>query len=285
MKTVSLNKTVGFRVDLATEVRYKIFRWKTGRHKIRVHGDVILSGYKKKVIKHATFRDLKIPWGATMKTVSFEQDGGFRGGFGDGRDEGTAVLHDHHLLTRIHSSLLVDWSAYFITSLFNPKLLCSSPKYYLQNQHHHCSHRFRIENTNNEKGVYYDALNVTLYYAPNPILSGYKKKAIKHATFQDPKIPWGAAMKTVSLNKTVGFRVDLATEVRYKIFRWKTGRHKIRVHGDVSVDKQGKKTHKKPIKLKSAAPNSSGHRTCFYGFMVFLFVLLGPEFVEISLLF
>ncbi|KAJ4976120.1 hypothetical protein NE237_001226 [Protea cynaroides] len=155
---------------------------------------------------------------------------------------------------------------------------------------------FRIENTNNEKGVYYDALNVTLYYAPNlssPVgkasisefYQGYKKKAIKHATFQDLKIPWGAAMKTVSLNKTVGFRVDLATEVRYKIFRWKTGRHKIRVHGDVSVDKQGKKTHKKPIKLKSAAPNSSGHRTCFYGFMVFLFVLLGPEFVEISLLF
>ncbi|KAJ4975537.1 hypothetical protein NE237_000643 [Protea cynaroides] len=223
MKTVSLNKTVGFRVDLATEVRYKIFRWKTGRHKIRVHGD----GYKKKAIKHATFRDLKIPWGAAMKTVSLNKTVGF------GVDLATEVLHDHHLLTRIHSSLLVDWSAYFLTSLLNPKLLCSSPKYYLQNQHHHRSHRFLIENTNNEKGVYYDALNVTLYYAPNlssrresfhfEFYRGYKKKAIKHATFRDLKIPWGAAMKTVSLNKTVGFGVDLATEVRYKIFRWKTG--------------------------------------------------------------
>ncbi|KAJ4976884.1 hypothetical protein NE237_001990 [Protea cynaroides] len=84
-----------------------------------------------------------------------------------GGDEVLQVLHDHHLLTRIHSSLLVDWSQVLPHQPSQSKTSRSSPKYYLQNQHHHLSHRFRIENTNNEKGVYYDALNVTLYYAPN----------------------------------------------------------------------------------------------------------------------
>ncbi|XP_042518345.1 protein NDR1-like [Macadamia integrifolia] len=128
---------------------------------------------------------------------------------------------------------------------------------------------FRIQNSNKFKGIYYDTLNNTLYYSPNltfPIgntsilgfYQGHKKKTTKEATLQKLKIPWGSAVKTVSSNGTVGFRVDLATTVRYKVVGRKTGRHQIRVHGDVIIDKQGKQTNKKSIKLKSAAPTGIG---------------------------
>ncbi|XP_043689436.1 protein NDR1-like [Telopea speciosissima] len=142
---------------------------------------------------------------------------------------------------------------------------------------------FIIDNSNKFKGIYYDDLNITLYYAPNlnsfPVgngsitgfYQGHKKKANKKTTLQEVKIPWAAAVKTVSSNGTVSFRVDLATKVRYKIVSRKTRRHKIKVQGDVSVDKQGKKTHKKSIKLKSAA--HGGGRHCFYRVMASLFVL------------
>ncbi|XP_043720728.1 protein NDR1-like [Telopea speciosissima] len=139
---------------------------------------------------------------------------------------------------------------------------------------------FIIDNSNKFKGIYYDDLNIALYYAPNlnsfPVgndsmpgfYQGHKKKATKKTTLQEAKIPRAAAVKTVSSNGTVSFRVDLGTKVRYKIVGRKTRRHKIKVQGDVSVDKQGKKTHKKSIKLKSAAHGGGGcNWHCFYRVM------------------
>ncbi|XP_042518581.1 protein NDR1-like [Macadamia integrifolia] len=147
---------------------------------------------------------------------------------------------------------------------------------------------FRIQNSNKYEGVYYDALNITLYYSPNlsfPVGNAsifgfyqrHKKKAVKEVTLHEVKIPWGAAARTVSSNGTVGFRVDLATAVRYKVFGWKTGRRQMKVHGDVSVDNLGKQTYKKQIKLRSAAPNRDSHRPRFWGVMALLFVLLSSD--------
>ncbi|KAJ4969258.1 hypothetical protein NE237_015959 [Protea cynaroides] len=109
------------------------------------------------------------------------------------------------LLTGIHRSLLVDWPAYFFISLLYQKLHCSSPKYYTSKTKTNTiittvDIDFRIEDTNKEKGVYYDDLNVMLnfifghslinlfsaplYYAPNlssPIgnssISGFYQKS------------------------------------------------------------------------------------------------------------
>ncbi|XP_043696808.1 protein NDR1-like [Telopea speciosissima] len=144
---------------------------------------------------------------------------------------------------------------------------------------------FKIENTNKDKRIYYDALNITLYYRPNLSFSvgnalvpgfrqGHQKKAFKQATVQPVEINWEEAVKKVSSNGIVGFRVDLATNVRYKIIVWTTERHKVRVHADVMVDKQGKQIEKKRIKLKSAAPDRCCHRSCFSGVLAFFFVLL-----------
>ncbi|KAJ4981567.1 hypothetical protein NE237_032404 [Protea cynaroides] len=133
---------------------------------------------------------------------------------------------------------------------------------------------FKIKNTNKDKRVYYDALNITLNFSSlsysvgnawvPAFRQGHKKTAVKRATVEQVKIPWKEAVRNVSLNMTVDFRVDLVTAVRYKILFWKTGRHKIRFQADKKVDKQG----------KSAASDHRDHRPCFSGLLAFFLVFL-----------
>ncbi|OVA11158.1 Late embryogenesis abundant protein [Macleaya cordata] len=121
----------------------------------------------------------------------------------------------------------------------------------------------RLKNENKDKGIYYDALDITLYYGHNlssPIgnvsisgfYQGHKKKAHRVETVQTVGVPWETAKQEVS-NGTTIFRVDLATAVRYKIMAWKTGRHKMKLGVNVTVNDQGLKTAKKGVELSCAS--------------------------------
>ncbi|XP_042489806.1 protein NDR1-like [Macadamia integrifolia] len=189
-----------------------------------------------------------------------------------------------------------------LTSLFMwLSLRPSSPSFYIQNFYAPALNNttnttgatinttisidFKIKNTNKDKRVYYDALNITLYYPQNQSIpvgntsvpefqQGHHKTASKPVTVQPVEISWEDAVKNVSSNGTVRFTVYLATSVRYKIIWWITRRHRMKVHVDVNVDKQGKQIEEKHIKLKSAAHDGGSHRPSFSGLSAFFFVLL-----------
>ncbi|KAJ8763641.1 hypothetical protein K2173_003113 [Erythroxylum novogranatense] len=126
----------------------------------------------------------------------------------------------------------------------------------------------RLENTNKDKRVYYDPVNVTFYDSPNKSHSianytipafrqGHKKKATKGDAVNTTGLDRGAVL----VHGSAVFRVDMATSVRYKIMFWKTKREKIMVGADVPVNDQGTLVDaKKGIKLKSDAAKAS---SCF----------------------
>ncbi|WKA12399.1 hypothetical protein VitviT2T_029784 [Vitis vinifera] len=120
----------------------------------------------------------------------------------------------------------------------------------------------KLDNGNKDKGIYYDPINLTFYYGFTPNFSvgnltvpafyqGHKKNARRRMLVQTPSVPWPEART----NGTVWFRMDLQTKVRFKILFWNTKREKISVSAPVEVNAtDGKKIHKKGIKLKSGAP-------------------------------
>ncbi|KAM1807937.1 hypothetical protein ACFX11_030876 [Malus domestica] len=125
----------------------------------------------------------------------------------------------------------------------------------------------RLKNTNSEKGVYYDAVNLTFRLLPNatsmPVATsavprfyqGHKKTATKNLVVGPQEwLNWTAVFSGVHPNGSVNFRVDLATAVRFKIMFWKTKRHRLNVGADVLVNDSGGKVNEKDIKL-SAAPD------------------------------
>ncbi|XP_057950572.1 protein NDR1-like [Malania oleifera] len=137
----------------------------------------------------------------------------------------------------------------------------------------------RLKNGNKDKGIYYDALNLTFYYGPTPNLSvanasfapfrqGNNKKTDRRMTVDARGVPW----KAVPRNGSAVFRVDLETKVRFRILVFKTKRHGIKVGAPVEVNDQGTKVNRKGIKLKSGAPDDGCH-PALLGFLGILFSL------------
>ncbi|XP_061975019.1 protein NDR1-like [Populus nigra] len=141
----------------------------------------------------------------------------------------------------------------------------------------------RFKNTNKDKGVYYDPINVTFFDSPNrshfignftipKFYQGHKKKATKNFTI--PNIDRKVVVQAIPAGNgstTTSFRVDLATSVRYKILMFKTKRDKIRVGLNFDVNGTVIKVNPKDLKLKS---NANKIRS-YYGQMgVFLFNFL-----------
>ncbi|KAK3199486.1 hypothetical protein Dsin_022901 [Dipteronia sinensis] len=148
----------------------------------------------------------------------------------------------------------------------------------------------KLENPNKDKGIYYDAVNVTVaVYNDKPsknysligssvipnFYQGHKKTAKKNGSFEFNRQQ--AVFRAVLNNSTAAeFRVDMTTAVRFKIMAWRTKRNKIRVRADVKVTDQGSKDGKKNIKLTSMAAPYKKMKSCFVvlvvGFLINFFV-------------
>ena len=121
----------------------------------------------------------------------------------------------------------------------------------------------RLKNTNKDKGVYYDPINVTFFDSPDrshsigsstitKFYQGHKKRATKNGTI--PNIDRDEVSREAQGNGSkVIFWVDLATSVRYKILMFKTKRDKIKVGVNIEVNGTAIKVSRKDLKLKSNA--------------------------------
>jgi len=137
---------------------------------------------------------------------------------------------------------------------------------------HTLHYDLKLKNTNKDMGVYYDALNLTFYYASKPIgnatypafYQGHHKFTDRIGSFDATRgLNWENATTAVSANGSAVFRVELATAVRYKIIFWKTKRHRLVVAADLRVNDQGslvKRKKNKGITLSSGAARIKG---CF----------------------
>ncbi|KAI7737701.1 hypothetical protein M8C21_011873 [Ambrosia artemisiifolia] len=123
----------------------------------------------------------------------------------------------------------------------------------------------KFDNTNKDKGIYYDPINVTLHYLTNtsiPISNytlkgfyqGHNKKARRKNWTEMNGVPWEEAVKVVDDGGLVVFRVDLTTVIRFKILLWKTKKHRLVVGTDFQVNNVGKKEQKKGTRLRSGSP-------------------------------
>ncbi|XP_062169277.1 protein NDR1-like [Alnus glutinosa] len=144
----------------------------------------------------------------------------------------------------------------------------------------------RLDNGNKDKGIYYDALNLTFHDNPNRSLShligshtipgfyqGHQKKAKKGG---DVQVNTTLVSRSGFPNGPAIFRVDLATAVRFKniFWKWKTKRRQFVVAANVEVNDQGTKVNKKGIRLKSGAPENPYCYRAQLGVLVGLMVLV-----------
>ncbi|KAK9268707.1 hypothetical protein L1049_000468 [Liquidambar formosana] len=143
----------------------------------------------------------------------------------------------------------------------------------------------KLKNDNKDKGIYYDAVNLSFYYIKNTtrffgnftvvkFYQGHKKTAFKHGIVKASGDEWEAVFQEVSNGTPVVFGVDLATAVRFKIMAWKTKRHKIMVKGNVTVNNQGIKESKKVGKLKSGALKRGSSYRALLGLLVIFSLLI-----------
>ncbi|KAJ4869540.1 Protein NDR1 [Raphanus sativus] len=116
----------------------------------------------------------------------------------------------------------------------------------------------RLANPNRDQGIYYDDVHLSFsntnssvanYTVPR-FYQGHKKKAKKWG--QTLPVNNQTVSRAVLSNGSAVFRMDLKTQVRFKIIFWKTKRYGIEVGADVEVNGDGVKAHKKGIKMKKS---------------------------------
>ncbi|KAK9064206.1 hypothetical protein SSX86_015586 [Deinandra increscens subsp. villosa] len=107
-------------------------------------------------------------------------------------------------------------------------------------------------NPNLEIGIYYDTVNLTLYYrdqpiAETPVLFPFyqspKNTAIIYGTLVGSALKIGNArwMQILAARKrgAVQFRVDVASSIRFKVSKWDSRRHKMHANCEIGVGSNG----------------------------------------------
>ncbi|XP_026400814.1 protein NDR1-like [Papaver somniferum] len=116
-------------------------------------------------------------------------------------------------------------------------------------------------NRNNEKSIYYDKLNMTMYYygkiltlpiGNTSIPQFYQQHShTKHLTemIQTSGVPWEDAKMKVSNGSAAVFRVHLTMNIRYSNGIWKSRRHQLSLGVNVTVNDQGMKSVNSSLRL------------------------------------
>ncbi|XP_021755507.1 protein NDR1-like [Chenopodium quinoa] len=127
------------------------------------------------------------------------------------------------------------------------------------------SYDLKLNNKNHNKGIFYDAVDVTFYYKSKsysirndtfpPFYQGRLKSTHRYGKFDVRGVKWE--------NETapVMFKVELKTAVRFKNTIWKTHRHQVVVEADLKVNSEGsliKGKGNKGIVLRSKAEKNKG---------------------------
>ncbi|PKA48689.1 Protein NDR1 [Apostasia shenzhenica] len=135
------------------------------------------------------------------------------------------------------------------------------PRYYLvafslaaSNSSSVASFQIEIENKNRQHGIYYDDIALSLLAGPNfssplsnslinAFYQGHRKTADKDGHFSGNRSATAASL----------FRVAANSSYRYKALFWKSRHHAVSIAAEVEVDRGGKKTAEKGIRLTSSS--------------------------------
>ncbi|KAL5719257.1 hypothetical protein ACHQM5_012060 [Ranunculus cassubicifolius] len=151
------------------------------------------------------------------------------------------------------------------------------------------SFHLKLDNPNYDRGVYYDRLNVTVYYGQEPSffpvsnvsIPGFYQRftrlfdeTVRKETITATGMPWETARQKVSKGTTI-FHLDLKTSVRYEKLFGKTKRYSVEVGGIVAVNNKGSMVkHKNRDLILSSGYVHVSHFAQVVGLACLVFVLL-----------
>ncbi|XP_058071383.1 protein NDR1-like [Magnolia sinica] len=113
-----------------------------------------------------------------------------------------------------------------------------------------------IANPNKESGIYYNDINVTIYFEDENVgattissfYQGYDKSIQRQESVYTNRRFSKAVYRAVS-DRTMDLKVGVATKVRYKTWGLKSKHHGMDLQGTVKIGSDGKIYGKKKIKL------------------------------------
>ncbi|RZC68692.1 hypothetical protein C5167_031859 [Papaver somniferum] len=212
-----------------------------------------------------------------------EQDGGYGGGGGGllsvvGSSERTVMVHFglafgcnvlcFALMNQyLKQDIVLEWQSFTEQNNLRPR--CSLEIFYIpaldkaSNDPNSTAISLELSfwNRNNEKSIYYDKLNMTMYYygkiltlpiGNTSIPQFYQQHShTKHLTemIQTSGVPWEDAKMKVSNGSAAVFRVHLTMNIRYSNGIWKSRRHQLSLGVNVTVNDQGMKSVNSSLRL------------------------------------
>ncbi|CAN7047243.1 unnamed protein product [Brassica oleracea var. botrytis] len=122
----------------------------------------------------------------------------------------------------------------------------------------------RLDNPNSDQGIYYEDVHLSFSNTTNSSIANYTVPRFYQGHKKKAK-QWGQVLPlnnqtvlgAVLPNGSAVFRLDLKTQVRFKVAFWKTKRYGIDVGTDVEVNEDGAKANKKGIKMKKSDASAS----------------------------
>ncbi|KAI3680570.1 hypothetical protein L6452_35343 [Arctium lappa] len=116
----------------------------------------------------------------------------------------------------------------------------------------HVTYNVTAQNPNLDIGIYYDTMNLTLYYqdqtiAETPLLFPFyqssKNTAIVYGTLSGPtlRINYARWIQLLAARKqgSVPFRLDVASSIRFKVSAWDSRHHKMHANCEIGVGSNG----------------------------------------------
>ncbi|XP_042010555.1 protein NDR1-like [Salvia splendens] len=104
-----------------------------------------------------------------------------------------------------------------------------------------------LENNLQIRSISYGDVALTFFYGRKAVANytvpafyqGMMATAHRRDVVETRGLPWGDAVGAVSAGGTVGFRVELAAQPRFKVLFWYSKEKKVRILADVAVDGTG----------------------------------------------
>ncbi|XP_024987906.1 protein NDR1-like [Cynara cardunculus var. scolymus] len=116
----------------------------------------------------------------------------------------------------------------------------------------HVTFNVTAQNPNLDIGIYYDTMNLTLYYqdqtiAETPLLFPFyqssKNTVVVYGTLSGPtlRINYARWIQLLAARKrgSVPFRLDVASSIRFKVSAWDSRRHKMHANCEIGVGSNG----------------------------------------------
>ncbi|KAL1555596.1 protein NDR1-like [Salvia divinorum] len=122
-----------------------------------------------------------------------------------------------------------------------------------------------LENNLQIRSISYDNVTLAFFYGRKAVADyvvpgfyqGMLGTAHRRDVVETRGVPWEDAVGAVSAGGTVGFRVDLAARMRFKVLFWYSKEKKVRVLADVAVDDSGFKAGGDDVRMRRLSDSAA----------------------------